>query len=160
MGAKDMRVVRLPAAPVSELAAISRTALDRPLHCAAELVIGVPADDAIVLGAMQRFSELAQVTVDPDVLVTRRGSGGAESRVGPGTVWMQLALASPSALVPCEPGRLINRYVRPLLRALAKVGALAHYFDRDWVSASKMPVAATAATSAATQTCHWPAPAT
>jgi hypothetical protein len=137
--AKDMRVVRLPAVPSAALAAISRTALDRPLAPSAELIVAVPADEAIVLGSFQRLSEVPGVAEGD--LVTRRGSGGAEVRVGPGSVWMQLALSSPGALVECEPGRLVNRYVRPLLRALAKVGALAHYFDRDWVSASKLPVA-------------------
>lgn len=135
--AKDMRVVRLAAVPAAELAAISRTALDRPLVHAAELVIAVPSDEAVILGSMQRFSELEAAGVPASRLVTRRGSGGAEAAVGPGTVWLQLALSSPSALVACEPGRLLNRYVRPLLRAIAKVGALAHYFDRDWVSASR-----------------------
>lgn len=144
-GEKDMRVARLAAVPAAELAAISRTALDRPLAHSAELVVAVPSDDAVILGAMQRFGELAGVGVPAPALVTRRGSGGAEAAVGPGTVWMQLALAHPGALVACEPHRLLNRYVRPLLRALAKVGAVAHYFDRDWVSASrgsfKAPVA-------------------
>lgn len=132
-----MRVVRLAAVPALELAAISRTALDRPLAHSAELVIAVPSDEAVILGAMQRFSELAGAGVPDTAQVTRRGSGGAEAALGPGSVWMQLALASPGALVACEPDRLLNRYVRPLLRAIAKLGALAHYFDRDWISASK-----------------------
>ena len=34
--------------------------------------------------------------------------------------------------------------MRPLLRAITKVGVLAHYFDRDWVSGQKRPVAAVA----------------
>jgi hypothetical protein len=136
-----MRIVRLAAVPPADLAAFSRNALDRPLHASAELVVAVPSSEAVVLGSMQRVSELGASLLDPDVLVTRRGSGGAECRIGPGTVWMQLALSSSDALVACEPGRLCNRYVRPLLRALAKVGAVAHYFDRDWVSASKSPVA-------------------
>jgi hypothetical protein len=141
--ANDMRVVRLAAVPAAELAAISRTALDRPLAHSAELIIAVPSDEALVLGSLQRLSELG-ANVPAAGVVTRRGSGGAEVQVGPGTVWMQLALANPSALVACEPDRLLNRYVRPLLRALAKVGAVAHYFDRDWISASSMPVTAVA----------------
>ena len=140
--APDMRVVRLAAVPAVELAAISRTALDRALMGAAELVVAVPSDEALLLGSMQRFSELSGASIDPSMRVARRGSGGAEARVGPGTVWMQLALSKPSALVACEPSSLLNRYVRPLLRALAKVGALARYFDRDWVSVSKCPIAA------------------
>lgn len=139
--AKEMRVVRL-AVPAAELAAISRSALDRPLVHAAELVVGVPSDEAVVLGSTQRLSEVA---VDVSMRIARRGSCGAEAAVGPGTVWLQLALANPGALVACEPGRLLNRYLRPLLRALTRVGARAHYFDRDWVSAShgsaKAPVA-------------------
>ena len=140
--AKDMRVVRLAAIPAAGLAAVSRTGLDRPLTNSAELVVAVPSDEALILGSMQRLSELDAAGIDPSKLVTRRGSGGAEVSIGPGTVWIQLALTSPSALVACEPDRLINRYVRPLLLALAKVGAVAHYFDRDWVSAAKSPVAA------------------
>lgn len=122
-----------------ELSALSCSALDRPLLHPAELLVAVPGDEALALGAHQRAcespSELARV---------RRGSGGAEARVGPGSVWLQLALAGPSALIPCPPERLVNRYVRPLLRALTKVGVLAHYFERDWVSGQKRPVASIA----------------
>jgi len=124
----------------ARLAALSRNALDRPLFHDAELVIGEPSDDAIVLGALQRASELGDAD-DRARALLRRGSGGAEVAVGPGSLWMQLALIRPDALVRCEPSRLLNRYVRPLLRALTKVGALAHYFDRDWVSAGRRPVA-------------------
>jgi hypothetical protein len=141
-GAKEMPIVRLPAAPSAELAAMSRGALDRPLAHAAELVIAAPLDAAVILGSMQRFGELEGAGLPADARVMRRGSGGAEVSVGPGTLWMQLSLANASALVACEPGRLLNRYVRPLLRAISKVGALAHYFDRDWVSASRGSVKA------------------
>lgn len=141
-----MRVVRLAGSPpAAELAAISAGALDRPLTHSAELVVAVPGDAALVLGSMQRFAELsrdaAAFGVAAPAPVLRRGSGGGEVAVGPGSVWVQLALASPSALVACEPDRLLNRYVRPLLRALAKVGAVARYFDRDWVSVANAPVA-------------------
>jgi hypothetical protein len=131
-------VMRMERASVEELAAMSRDALDRPLEGDAELLVGEPADEAIVLGAFQRRSEIAEQS--GAMRIVRRGSGGAEAVVGPGTLWLQLSLARPDALVACEPSRLLNRYVRPLLRALAKVGALAHYFDRDWISASKRPV--------------------
>lgn len=143
-GEKDMHIVRLDAVTPAVLAAISRGALDRPLLHLAELLVAVPSSEAIVLGSTQRFCELCVSGAAPpgrESLVTRRVSGGGEAHVGPGTVWIQLALSSPSALVACEPSRLCNRYVRPLLRALTKLGALAHYFDRDWVSASKAPVA-------------------
>ena len=62
-------------------------------------------------------------------------------RVGPGTVHVALALASPGALIACDEKRIVNRLVRPLLRALTKVGCLAHFFGRDWVSVNHRPVA-------------------
>jgi len=131
-------------APARDLAAASRHALDRPLGAAAELLVGVPTDEAVVLGAYQRSSELEAATARAQPR-SRRGSGGAETRVGPGTVWMQLSLAEPSALVACEPSRLLNRYVRPLVRAITKLGATAQYGDRDFVSAlrggARAPVA-------------------
>ena len=71
----------------------------------------------------------------------RRGSGGPEVRLGPGTVHVALALAHPGALVPCDEKRIVNRAVRPLLRALTRIGALAHFFGRDWVSVQHRPVA-------------------
>jgi len=122
-----------------ELAGRSRSALDRPLSHPAELLVAVPSDEALVLGAQQRACEAPS-----ELQLVRRGSGGGEARVGPGSLWLQLALAESSSLVPCPPERLVNRYVRPLLRAITKAGVLAHYFERDWVSGAKRPVAAIA----------------
>ncbi|HEY3819595.1 MAG TPA: hypothetical protein VGL81_20645 [Polyangiaceae bacterium] len=121
-GARDART----------LAAISRAALDRPLRAAAELSLAVASDDAVLAGAFQR------------VAGSRRGSGGPEVRVGPGTVHVALALANPAALVPCDEKHIVNRCVRPLLRALTKAGgtgAPAHFFGRDWISLAHRPVA-------------------
>ncbi|HSO33758.1 MAG TPA: hypothetical protein VLT33_14595 [Labilithrix sp.] len=126
----------------AELAALSRSALDRPLLHPAELLVAVPVDEALVIGAHQRASELP--AGDPRLPLRRRGSGGAEARVGTGTLWLQLSLAQSSALVACPPERLLNRYVRPLLRAITRAGVMAHYFERDWVSGAKRPVASIA----------------
>jgi hypothetical protein len=52
-----------------------------------------------------------------------------------------LALAHPGALVPCDEKRIVNRAVRPLLRALTRAGHMAHYFGRDWVAVAHRPVA-------------------
>jgi hypothetical protein len=71
----------------------------------------------------------------------RRGSGGPEVRIGPATVHIALALAHPGALVPCDEKRIVNRCVRPLLKAVTRVGALAHFFGRDWVSVAHRPAA-------------------
>jgi hypothetical protein len=122
--------------PSRRLAALSRGALDRPLRAPAELVVAVPADEATLLGVFQRA-----VDVGSRPEATHRGSGGAAAQVGPGTVWLQLALARPDALVPCDGPRLLNRYVRPLLRSLTRSGATAHWFGRDWVSVGKRPAA-------------------
>ncbi len=133
-------VLRLDTVPASRVAAASRGALDRQLAHEGELLLATLGDEAVVLGALQRASELGSVD-DGTRTLLRRGSCGAEAVVGAGTLWMQLALERSDALVRCEPSRLLNRYVRPLLRALTKVGALAHYFDRDWISAGRRPVA-------------------
>lgn len=133
-------VLRLERAAAARLAAASRAALDRPLAHDGELLLATVEDEAVLLGALQRASELGAGD-DPGRTLLRRGSCGAEAMVGTGSLWVQLALSRPDALVRCEPSRLLNRYVRPLLRALTKVGALAHYFDRDWISAGKRPVA-------------------
>lgn len=104
----------------------------------ARLAIGSPSDEAVVLGAFQRSSELGD---HADARALRRGSGGGAARVGPGTVWLQLSLARPDALVACTSDKLLNRYVRPLLRALTReAGAPVSYFGRDWISAAHRPV--------------------
>lgn len=103
------------------------------------LAIGSPSDEAVVLGAFQRASELGE---GAGARALRRGSGGGAARVGPGTVWLQLSLARPDALVECTPDKLLNRYVRPLLRALTRAaGVPVSYFGRDWISAAHRPVA-------------------
>jgi len=129
------------------VAAHSRTALDRPLAHPGELWVAVVRDEARILGAFQRAR-----SVDRPVEGTgldevapaaqfRRGSGGPAVRVGPGTVHVALALAHPGALTASDAKRIVNRSVRPLLRALTKVGALAHFFGRDWVSVHHRPAA-------------------
>ncbi len=106
----------------------------------AELTVAVPNDEAIVLGAFQRGSDVSR-EAGGDLPRLRRGSGGAAARVGPGMVWMQIALARPDALVDAAADKLLNRYVRPLLRALTRVLRVpASYFGRDWISASHRPI--------------------
>jgi hypothetical protein len=118
-----------------DLAAASQSALDVPLADEAELWMARPSEDAIALGAFQRSSGAS------GHLVVRRGSGGPSVRMGPGTLWLALLLPRIDAFVACDPPRLVNRYVRPLLRALANCGALAHFFGRDWLSVKHRPAA-------------------
>lgn len=119
------------------LAAGSCAALDRALATPAELTVSIATGDTLWLGAFQRAADLP----DGPWSVHQRGSGGPEVRAAGGAVHVLLALASPSALMPCDEKRIVNRYVRPLLRALGKCGHLAHYFGRDWISVDGAPVA-------------------
>jgi len=124
------------------VAAFSQAALDRPLAHAAELCVSIVADDALLVGAFQRADAWGDAPADaPSLPCLRRGSGGPEARVGAGSLHVALCLAHPGALVPCDEKRIVNRGVRPLLRALTKTGSLAHYFGRDWVSVAHAPVA-------------------
>ncbi len=105
-------------------------------------VLGVGSEE-LVLGAFQR----AASALRPDavaargLLVTRRASGGPALLAGPGSLHLALSLPRHDALVACAPSQIVNRYVRPLLGGLARLGAKAHYFGRDWVSAAHRPVA-------------------
>lgn len=70
----------------------------------------------------------------------RRASGGRSVVLGPGCVYVALALPTPAAVGPDVNGsNLLNRLLRPLLRALTGEGALAHYFGRDWIAVQKRP---------------------
>lgn len=61
--------------------------------------------------------------------------------MGPGSLWVGLLLSRVDALVSCDEARIVNRYVRPLLRALTRCGAQAHFFGRDWISVKHRPAA-------------------
>jgi hypothetical protein len=131
-----MGILRAGSASAREIAAHSCAALDRPLAHPGELWTAVARDDGVMLGAFQRDSGTA--SAGPR---WRRGSGGPEVRLGPGTLHVALALANPGALTPCDEKRIVNRAVRPLLRAMTRVGALAHFFGRDWISVLHRPAA-------------------
>jgi hypothetical protein len=113
----------------------SRSALDRTLAAAADLSVLTLTTEATVLGDFQRSSDVLG-----NLPLVRRISGGPAIAVGPGTLHVLLALSRPSAMMACTERQLVNRHVRPLLRALTKSGALAHYFGRDWISALHRPV--------------------
>lgn len=135
-GAARLGVVRAGAVPAATMAARSQTALDRTLAHPGELWVAVASDEARLVGAFQRAANVTR-----DAPLFRRGSGGPEVRVGPGTLHVALSLVSPDALEPCDPARIVNRAVRPLLKALTKTAALAHFFGRDWVSVARRPAA-------------------
>ncbi len=123
-------------APAS-IAAIGSHAIDGKLAGDAELSVHSLSGEALVLGAFQRATKGSEKD-DPRPLV-RRVSGGPTIAVGEGTIYLVLALDRPEALTSCDAAKLVNRYVRPLLRALTKLGATAHYFGRDWLSVMHRP---------------------
>jgi hypothetical protein len=129
-------VAELAERPARDLAAASRSALDRALAADAELSVSIVADDALVAGAFQR-----RPSPPHSLALVRRGSGGPEVRAAPGTIHVALALANPGVMLHPDPKRIVNRAVRPLLRALTRKGFTAHFFGRDWVSVSHVPVA-------------------
>src|SRR5262245_19939999 len=124
----SLGVAQLGTIAAHEVAIRSRLELDRPLLFDAELTIGLVGVEAALLGAFQRHSELGQ---SHPRLVLRRISGGSAAHVGPGTLWVSLALARIDALVPCEVTRIVARHIRPLLRAVTKLGRPAQH-ARDW----------------------------
>lgn len=130
----------------AEIAAHSRSALDRTLRHDGELWVAIATDEARVLGAFQRVqasssNSAGALVPTPVGPLLRRGSGGPEVLLGPGTVHVALALSHPGSLMSCDEKRIVNRYVRPLLRALTATGNHAAFFGRDWISVSKRPAA-------------------
>ena len=99
------------------------------------------AGEELVLGAFQRARSAIAPGFLPELARTRRLSGGPALLAGPGTLHLTLALPSADALVEGGPHKIVNRYVRPLLRALGRLGAPARYVGRDWVSVGQRPVA-------------------
>lgn len=109
----------------------------------ARLVVQLGEREEVVLGQYQRAASALNVdeVARLGLIVTRRASGGPAALFGPGSLHVALSLPRSDALVACTPEQLVNRHVRPLLRALGRLGLPAHYFGRDWVSAAKRPVA-------------------
>src|SRR5262249_56052748 len=73
--------------------------------------------------------------------VVRRHTGGAAVYGGAGVLYLALGLLDASVLMPCPPGKLLNRNVRGFLTGLRALGVAAHYFGRDFVSVAVQPAA-------------------
>jgi hypothetical protein len=121
-------------------ALLARAAADRIPVLAASVVFG----PAIVLGAMQRAGRvvLLPACAEAGVTVFRRATTGTAAYVGGlGIVW-SLALPHVASLAPdATPRTLLNRNVRGFLKGLGQVGALAHYFGREWIAVRRRPAA-------------------
>jgi hypothetical protein len=112
-------------ASAAEICALSRALLDRALGAPGALEIVVSTSEALTRGAWGIDADCTDV----------RGGGGTKVAIGEGDIYVGLALDKSNALVAdCDPPRLMNRHVRPLLRALAKAGTKAMYGGRDFIA--------------------------
>ncbi|MFO0643929.1 MAG: hypothetical protein U0183_32185 [Polyangiaceae bacterium] len=121
-----------------DLAGFSANALSESVT-RPELFVAGFSQEAVWLGAFQRTGEVPAAWGGLEAHL--RGSGGGAVRVGPGRLYAALRLPSPGALVPATEAQILNRAVRPVLRALTKAGVLTHYFGRDTLVAKGRPVA-------------------
>lgn len=107
-----------------------------------KILVSTLERDELVLGAFQRSASALHLDALPSgAVVTRRRSGGPAVWASRRTLHLTLVLPAADALTPGDPSRIVNRYVRPLLRALTSLGRPAHYFGRDWISIDKRPAA-------------------
>jgi hypothetical protein len=106
------------------------------------LLYGAELDGAaVVLGAYQHAPHALRAEAFEAIAlpVVRRVTGGAAVWGGQGVLYLALGLCDASALMPCPPGRILNRNVRGLLAGLRALGAAANYFGRDFVSFGTEP---------------------
>lgn len=129
----DRIVVRRGSCTVAQAAELSCAAFERRDMFLPELWLLEPTTTGTLSSALQASTDA------PNAF--RRASGGAEAELGPGVLHVLLSLPAPSIFEPIRVDAILNRHVRPLLRAISRTGALAHYFGRDWISARHRPVA-------------------
>jgi len=107
--------------------------------------------EALALG---RYQPLARALANPleaapatasGATVVRRWTGGHATAYGEGILSLSLILPGPSAWLPATDKipaeKLLNRYLRGLLRAISALGAPAFYPGRDCVTVAARPVA-------------------
>jgi len=110
---------------------------DLPPPSSASLWLAPVLRAELSLGAFQRAASAVKA---PPCPVTRRLSGGPTLFLAPGALHLALFLPSPSSLVPdADVPRLLNRHLRPLLRALRRLGLPAMYPGRDWIAVAHRP---------------------
>lgn len=122
--------VHVASGTIGEMARASHwafaTASDGP-----RLLLVTPTEEGELAGA---FSAAA-----PGAL--SRASGGPAVLAGPASLHVMLSLPREDTWLACPPDAILNRHVRPLLRALSRLGSPASYFGRDWISVRHRPVA-------------------
>lgn len=127
------------ALPAAEAFARAQALLDRVGPDRPVLLYGAELSGAAVaLGAYQHAPHAlhAHALALPAL---RRASGGAAVWASEGVLYFALGLANASVLMPCPPGKIINRNVRGFLAGVRGLGVPAHYFGRDFVSVANQP---------------------
>ncbi len=140
--AVDSRTEATPA----EVAQLSRSLLDVSLTTPGLLVVRAlrGGEPLLSVGAFDRASRLGAQHLEapePRPAIVGRGSGGIPVHFDLDSLWIGLAMESTTAFTDATPATLVNRHVRPLLRALAREKVPASYGGRDWIASVKTPVA-------------------
>jgi len=113
-------------------------------HASVVIAASVVADRAVILGAMQRAGRVVDLRAcaETNVSVLRRTTTGTAAWMGGEGLVLTLGLPHVAAIEADATDRtLLNRNVRPFLRAFTRTGAMAHYFGREWISLKKRPAA-------------------
>lgn len=113
---------------------------DTALALGASVVVG----PAVVLGAMQRAGRVVDLAAcaSARVPVMRRTTTGTAAWIGGTGLVLTLVLPHVAAIAEDATFRtLLNRNVRPLLRAFTRTGVTANYFGREWISSKLGPIA-------------------
>ena len=135
------------AVPPAQALARGRSVLDALSEASPVVAYGAEMSAAsVVLGAYQHAPHAlrgsAVATLAAPVL--RRRSGGGALMASEGVAYFALGLRDASVLLPCPPGRILNRNVRGLLAGMRALGIPAYYFGRDFVSVGTAPAPAIA----------------
>ena len=136
VAAREAIDVRAIAAPLD--GALARLRAD---GAEAALLVAPLAGEAVAIGRFQRVGSTIDVAL-PHAPIVRRASGGSAIAVRAGQLYVALDLASPTALGGvADPARILNRHVRPLLRALQSQGVRAVYGGRDFIACRGVAIA-------------------
>jgi hypothetical protein len=88
------------------------------------------ADGSLRIGAFEPTPELGAANGN----ARRRMTGGGTTSLHDALI-LTVQVSSIAQVFPCQPPQFLNRYVRPVLRALTSCGVHAAYFGRDWIAA-------------------------
>jgi hypothetical protein len=140
-----MQVVHPKDRSVPDALALSQTLLAHAnRQGTAVLAASIVTGPVVILGAMQRAGRVVDVHAckEAGVRVLRRTTTGTAAWMGGTGLVLALALPHVASIATDATDRtLLNRNVRPFLRAFTRVGAMAHYFGREWISLRKRPAA-------------------